>query len=163
MRWLRILLRVLAGMSLLSLLMLLSTAVAYADNCGSFSDCFATTDAAAGVTIAVSIIIAVALFALPQLLEQPPQGEGAIPPAQPEPPVDPRNAANLGERRSEEGGAFGDTDDMPAGSFPLPPSPHGPFSDQAFSAQSAHPGIHPGHHPEIHVEHQQGSHQQHHT
>src|SRR5581483_1048873 len=129
----RILLRALWSFSLLSILMLLPTSVAHADNCGSFSDCFSTTDAAAGVTVAVAVIIAIALFALPQLLEQPPTtGPGApeqLPQSgEPLPPplIPPVSQQEADAVQSSSRGEDRSASDVPTGPLPPPRDPYLP-------------------------------------
>lgn len=65
----KILFQALVGTGLLAILMILTAPVAYADNCGSLSDCFQTEGAAASVTAGVAVLIAIAVLALPALLD----------------------------------------------------------------------------------------------
>lgn len=89
----KILFQILAGAGLLTVLVILTSPVAYADNCGSLSDCFQTEGAAASVAVGVAVLIAIAVLALPALLEaaksappHPAPGGAPEPEHQPMPP-----------------------------------------------------------------------------
>jgi glyoxalase family protein len=89
----RIFIQGLLSMGLLTTLMLLTTATAYADNCGSLEDCFQTGSSAASVTAGVAVLITIAVLALPSLLgtmQSTPPSTGTDDAPQPlQPPVPP--------------------------------------------------------------------------
>lgn len=76
----RLVLQILVGMGLLTILMILTTPIAFADNCGSLLDCLHTTDSATAVTVGIAVLIAVAALALPSLLDATKSGSVDIPP-----------------------------------------------------------------------------------
>jgi glyoxalase family protein len=86
----RILVQALLSMGLLTAFIILTAHRAYADNCGSLSDCFPTAGSAASVIAGVAVIITIAVLALPSLLATtksttPSQESDTVPRSQPSP------------------------------------------------------------------------------
>lgn len=86
----RLFIQALLSMGLLTALMILTAPQAYADNCGSLSDCFQTGSSAASVIAGVAVIITIAVLVLPSLLgtmksTTPSQEPDTVPQPQPSP------------------------------------------------------------------------------
>lgn len=128
----KILFQALGGAGVLAVLMILTAPAAYADNCGSLSDCFQTEGAAASVTAGVAVLIAIAVLALPALLD----------------------AARSTTPRQEPGenpGSAGSP--LPAG---RPPEPSAPEHSHTGSQPVHQTGPQPVYHPERPPVHQPG-------
>ena len=127
----KILFQILAGAGLLPVWVILTTPAAYADNCGSLSDCFQTEGAAAAVTVGVAVLIAIAVLALPALLDAaksapPHPGPGGAPETEKAPmPSDraPEHAAHGHHHEQHHGVPL---PEHHAGYQPVPPPPGQP-------------------------------------
>ena len=103
----RILVQALLSMGLLAVFMVLTAPKAYADNCGSLSDCFQMQGSAASVIAGVAVIITIAVLALPSLLEitkstpAPPRSDRDREPQQPAAPPEsaPDSRAQVDQQR----------------------------------------------------------------
>lgn len=104
----RLLIQALLSMGLLTAFMILTAPKAYADNCGSLSDCFQTGSSAASVIAGVAVIITIAVLVLPSLLgtmksTTPPQEPDTVPRRQ-QPPAPPEIVLESDESDSERPG-----------------------------------------------------------
>ena len=137
----RILVQALLSMGLLTAFMILTAHRAYADNCGSLSDCFQTGSTAASVIAGVAVLITIAVLALPSLLDitkstpAPPGSDATGEPQQP--PVPPGSAPESLAQAYQQGYAPArDREDQPEG-----------FADEAIGRPPGHQPLHPPKHP----------------
>jgi glyoxalase family protein len=115
-------------MGLLTAFMILTAPQAYADNCGSLSDCFQTGSSAASVIAGVAVIITIAVLVLPSLLGT---MKSTTPPPEPDRPPQPPPIPLVSILESDE-----------------PDSEH-PDEDHREHPTEEEPTVHPSGHPAI--------------